>query len=330
MRSIFPCLFLLCLFLVSAPMVKAGPIEASQKPVEKSYPILTPDPHILKKTGTATVVAVIDALRLQLDNDQIIQLSELDIPDLLQADPGDLALQGKELLESLFLNKKVVIYQSPTPQTGRTNRMGYALAHIIRTDDSVWAQGALLSAGLARVRTTPDNNALVSEMLTLEQNARDLSAVLEQEIGDTATLPRKTLWMDGKYQILTPQTAQTARREFQIVEGTVVSAATQKNVIYLNFGSNWRTDFTIGIKPEARRLFSKAGLQPLQWAGKTLRVRGWLEDYNGPYIDIDHPQRIEFIEPEQSAATPQQPPAKPAKKVIKNALPNPEKSGFNS
>ena len=322
MRSVFSFLFLLCLCLGSAPPVKAGPVESPQKSESLSYPTLTPDPHILKKTGTATVIAVIDALRLQLDNDQIIQLSELDSPDLLQADPGELALQGKELLESLFLNKKIIIYQSLTPQTGRTNRMGYELAHIIRADDSVWAQGALLSAGLVRVRTTPDNNALVSDMLTLEQNARNVSV--------SASSPRKTLWTDEKYKILTPQTAQTARREFQIVEGTVVSAATQKNVIYLNFGPNWRTDFTIGIKPEARRLFSKAGLQPLQWAGKTLRVRGWLEDYNGPYIDIDHPQRIEFIEPEHPASTPPQPPVNPAKKVIKNALPNPEKSGFNS
>jgi micrococcal nuclease len=29
--------------------------------------------------------------------------------------------------------------------------------------------------------------------------------------------------------------------------------------------------------------------------GKTIRVRGWVRNYNGPLIEITHPQQIEVL-----------------------------------
>jgi hypothetical protein len=304
---------LLCLLLLSVPAFAQEEKQTAEPPV---YPTLEPDIKVLKRTGQGYVDKAIDPLRLSLKDGRIIQLMGLDIPDLFESDPGPISVAGKELLDSLFQEKKIQIYQNIDQDKGRENRMGYQLAHITRQEDNVWAQGALLSSGLARVRSEPDNRQLVEEMYEIEQEARKKTLSLQEEGSETAlppareaaageenpspNLPTKeeelpNLWQNELYRIYTPETVQKAPRAFQIVEGTIKNAAIVKNRIYLNFGDNWKTDFTVSIGPEARRLFSKEGYNPLQWSGKTVRVRGWIEDYNGPYIDLDHVQRIEFI-----------------------------------
>jgi len=77
--------------------------------------------------------------------------------------------------------------------------------------------------------------------------------------------------------------------------------------VYLNFGKNWRDDFTVSIAPENKRVFSKQSINPLEWNGKILRVRGWVEDYNGAYIEIDHPQAVEVLKQEQNATAKETP-----------------------
>ncbi len=74
-----------------------------------------------------------------------------------------------------------------------------------------------------------------------------------------------------------------------------MSTAMIKNTIYLNFGDNWRTDFTIEIPSNAKRRFSKAGLDPLQWGNTRVRVRGWIDSYNGPIVKVEHPEAIQIL-----------------------------------
>ncbi|MCW8951924.1 MAG: thermonuclease family protein, partial [Rhodospirillales bacterium] len=83
---------------------------------------------------------------------------------------------------------------------------------------------------------------------------------------------------------------------FQLVEGRVVDTANVKGTVYLNFGRNWRTDFTVAIHRRALRLFEKTGVDPLLLKGRTIRVRGWLRSRNGPMIEATHPEQIEAFE----------------------------------
>ena len=295
---------------------------------EKTYPTIIPAPQVLKKTGVGEVTAIIDAIRLQLRDGRIIELSELDIPDMFQREPGDITLEATKLLKEIFLNKKVNIYQNPDARNRKVNRMGHHVAHITLTENDLWAQGALIAEGLARVRTTTEHRALAPELLELEQTAREnIPALLEDE-GSAPPLP--FLWRDQQYKILDTEQALKAVEGFQIVEGTIKKAAIRQNRIYLNFGDNWRYDFTLGIKPESRRLFSKEGHAPLEWRGKTVRVRGWLREYNGPYIEVDHPERIEFIEPEKKEPDLSKAVVPPIdKEIIKDALPDTRDIEFN-
>ncbi len=64
----------------------------------------------------------------------------------------------------------------------------------------------------------------------------------------------------------------------------------------MNFGSNWRTDFTLSLAPKMARLFRREGIDPEIMQGKRTRMRGWLKSFNGPMIKITHPEQIEVLE----------------------------------
>ena len=237
----------------------------------------------LRKTGSGRVTAIIDPQRLQLQGGRIIRLAGLDFPDYdpeddSAEDNGKYTALAMDILRDMLIGKEVDLYQTPKKDWGR---MGHHIAHLERQEGGLWVQGTLLSLGLARVRTSQRNPEMAGQMITREEQAR------ADGLG---------LWVEDTHRILTPDEAAGAAGRFALVEGRVESAAIKKNRVYLNFGQNWRDDFTVSIPPGSKRLFSKQGIDPLSFNGKTVRVRGWVEMYNGPYIEIDHPEAIEIIE----------------------------------
>ena len=67
----------------------------------------------------------------------------------------------------------------------------------------------------------------------------------------------------------------------------------RRNKLYLNFGNNWRDDFTVSVSALNLRKFTKRKIDLKKWNGKKIRVRGWLRSYNGPFMEINHPERFE-------------------------------------
>lgn len=152
-------------------------------------------------------------------------------------------------------------------------------------DDGTWLNGMLVSQGLARVETLPGEVRCAAELLALEAEAR---------------ADGRGIWRLASYHVLSPVEAAAYTNDFEIVEGTVLSAAEVNGRIYLNFGEDWRTDFTLTIAPGDTRAFERAGLEPLSWAGLRLRARGWLSWYNGPQIELDHPEQVELLGQDQT------------------------------
>lgn len=261
--------------------------QEAAKPVTSSAP--QSNFSALRETDTDIVTDVIDPLTLRLKSGTTITLTGLDYPDLEYHNPGELSLMAVKILKDMLLGKSVKVYQSKNIM-GLENRMGHRLAHLERSTDKIWVQGIMLRLGLARVRTTPHNDDLTPEMLALEQEAR------AEKIG---------LWAVPAFGVHTPDTAEKHIGSFQIVEGTIQSVSIKQNQIFLNFGANWRDDFTITITPTNRRAFRNSGIDFQSLGGKTVRVRGWMGSYNGPYIDITHPGQLEFLDKSpQSAALP--------------------------
>lgn len=229
------------------------------------------------------VVAVIDGDTLRIDPPQgdldLVRLAgikgvkpPLDRP----ADrPWPLAVQANQALAELAQGVSVRLIAAERP----VDRYGRLLAQVYLADGR-WLQGELLRAGLARVATSLDSRARAAEMLAIEAEAREA---------------RRGLWASPVYALASSTTVRDRIGSFAVVEGDVVAARRVKDRVYLNFGSDWRDDFTVAIAAAALPLFAQAGLDPLALGGQRIRVRGWVERYNGPAIEATHPEQIEVL-----------------------------------
>lgn len=234
----------------------------------------------MRKTGFSKVTEIVNPLTVKLEDGRFIHLAGLNFADLEFYDPGDLSITAMHILNDFLKDRKVTIYQTKSADKGRKNRMDHHIAHLVRTDNNVWVQGMLLSLGVARVRTTPYNPDMAKQMLPIENTARK---------------SKSGMWDIEEHSVLTPEQAKKHIGTYQIVEGVVNTVSMRKNKLYLNFGQNWRDDFTVAISAFNLKKFTKQKLNPQQWNGKRIRIRGWIESYNGPYMDIDHPERFEAV-----------------------------------
>ncbi len=242
----------------------------------------------LTPLGEAVVVEVVDGDSVVLDRavrgTRRVRLVGLQAPKLPLGRPGfptwPLAANSKQALAALVLDKRVTLALGGAAK----DRHGRLLAHLYGPagDGSAgaWVQGAMLEAGMARVYTVPDTRARVPEMLAAERRAR---------------VARRGIWGDPFYAIRTPTNAARHVGTFQVVQGRVLDVARVKSRVYLNFGPDWRTDFTVTLDARARRLFKKAGIDPLTLKDRSIRVRGWLKRRNGPAIKATHPEQIEVL-----------------------------------
>lgn len=191
-----------------------------------------------------------------------------------------LAQESKDALAEMILGKHVTLNFTGS----RRDRYGRWLAHLQRVDgaETLWVQGAMLRKGMARVYSFPDNRGRVDEMLALERAAR------QERLG---------IWALDYYAIRNPDTAVLDKMlgTFQIIEGRIVDVADVKGTVYLNFGQDWKTDFTVSLDRKAMNLFKDFPSRPQDWTGRAVRVRGWLSNRNGPMIRASHPEQIELL-----------------------------------
>jgi endonuclease YncB( thermonuclease family) len=237
-------------------------------------------PAPLEPGAPGEVVEVVDGDTLFLDDGREVRLVGLQAPKLPLGRPDfeawPLSDDAKAALAELALGRTV------WPAFGglRRDRHGRVLAHLIR-DDGLWLQAELLERGLARVYSFPDNRALVDRMLRHERRARAAA---------------RGIWDHPFYAVRTEAEVRDLTGSFQLVEGRVADVAEVRGRVYINFGRNWRTDFTVTIPPDAVARFTDAGLDPEVYDDHRIRVRGWVEDYNGPLIEADHPEQIERLD----------------------------------
>jgi len=147
--------------------------------------------------------------------------------------------------------------------------------------DGTWVQGSLLEQGLARAEIRPGTRACAAALLAAEARGRDAG---------------HGHWADGPFAVRGPEELAGHIGTFQIVEGTIVGAALRRGRLYLNFGSDWRTDFTVTVAPEDMRLFRREKIDWKSYKGRRVRVRGWVESYYGPQIGVAHPDEIEMLD----------------------------------
>jgi endonuclease YncB( thermonuclease family) len=237
--------------------------------------------------GESVVVAgVNDARTLMLSDGRIVKLAAIEAPQ--PAAPGaparPFAAEAHEGLAAIIAGRPLSLSYAGT----RSDRHGRVLAFLMTGDDRS-AQERLVEAGLARVAPTRDARLCVEPLLAAEARARGA---------------RRGIWRDPRYAVLQAgDLAALAKLEgrFALVEGTVASASSVGGRLYLNFGDDRRTDFTVTVAPADARLFkggpwvrSKSNMPAL--AGRKLRMRGFLDRYNGPEMRLSVPEQVEFLD----------------------------------
>jgi endonuclease YncB( thermonuclease family) len=235
-------------------------------------------PDGLKAGGSAVAVSVVDGDTLVLDDGKQVRLVGIQAPKLPLGRSGfptwPLAQESKTALERLALNRRLTLHYGGR-EVDRHRRL---LAHLVDAETGQWIQGAMLAQGMARVYTFKDNRGIVPEMLALERAAR---------------AARRGIWGLRYYAVRTPETVARDVGSFQLVEGVVHAVAERKNITFVNFAADWKTDFTIVVRGADRKAFRDAGLSLPDLAGKRVRVRGWVKSWNGPMIEATHPEQIE-------------------------------------
>lgn len=214
---------------------------------------------------------------------EVVRLASIQTPNVEELDgakrPGEpLGEEAKTHLESLVLGKEVRISYVGEADTQYRDRHGRLVGQVY-TKDGVWVQGEMLKSGYAMVYSFPDEHEWVLNMLPLEREAREA---------------KRGVWGNDYYTVLPVERALEREGRFSVVEGVVQDIAVKKGNAYINFGADWKTDFTLFIDKAAMKQFRKYDLPGLK--GKRIRSRGWIYERNGPAIDLTHPEQVEILD----------------------------------
>ena len=232
-----------------------------------------------------TVTEVVDGDTVFLDNGLQIRLIGTQAPKLPLGREGfetwPLADEAKVALEDLVLGQKVIVRYGGETRDRYDRVLGQLFVDI--GGDELWVQEKMLLDGLARVYSFADNRSCLATLIAAETKARTL------KLG---------IWADPYYQIRRadrPQALLERLDHYELVEGRVLLAEAAGQGVFLNFGRLWKEDFTVVIGGAALKLFADDGFDPLLIEGALIRVRGWVEERDGPRIEVTHPEQIEVL-----------------------------------
>lgn len=264
-----------------------------------------PQTCTLQAGPTRSVVRVIDAETVLLDDEEEVRLigalaprSPDMRPDAGPWPPEQAAITA---LRDLVTGRSVELATS-----GRArDRYGRLLAHLFLDENGerVWVQGRLLSTGHARAYGLPESFACARELLAHERVAREA---------------RTGLWANAAYATRAADDGGKLlryRNSYQIIEGSVVRVKAAKSRTFLDFGRDWRTDFSAGVDAKVLRANPEWAKTLDKLQGRRVEVRGWIEYRGGPYIAIEDPSQLALIEDGT------QPPAAPGGPVLSSERP---------
>lgn len=218
----------------------------------------------------ATVASVASS-SLTLTDGRRVQLAGIQMPrpDALMAE------EARANLAKLIEGKTVNLGYADRG----TDRHGDLLGYVFIAD--AWLQARLVADGFARAYSRSDTRRCATALLKREAEAR---------------AAKRGIWANAFYRIRKADELGPDIGTFQIVEGKIVAVKVGRERAYVNFGPDYRTDFTVTISARDLKRLAKEGIDPAKWNGKIVRVRGWLTLLNGPEIELTHAEQIELLD----------------------------------
>jgi micrococcal nuclease len=195
---------------------------------------------------------------------------------------SDASAASKAALTALLAGQSVKLRQA----VPASDRYGRAVAHVYFMQDGTERSAGhdMLAQGFAHVSAHVGNSACAKELLSRERAARAAG------LG---------LWASPYYGIVGAESGAellAGRGRFTVVEGKVLSVRESGGTIYVNFGRRWSEALTVTILKRHERMFAQAGLPPKTLQNRRIRVRGWIDERNGPRIEASYPEQIEIAD----------------------------------
>lgn len=198
------------------------------------------------------------------------------------ADPGlwQPEIEARTALERLVAGRGVGVAGNR-----RLDRYGRLVSQLVIAESAapLWVQAYLVENGYARVHVFRDDPCAAA-LLAYEAGARQ---------------DRRGLWKSPHYMPLSasrPFDVLRRRDTYQIVAGRVTGVTTIRSQTYINFGADWREDFTVGAGAHVRRRLIAGGIDVTQLAGRLVEARGWIERKNGPYIELESAEQLRVLD----------------------------------
>jgi endonuclease YncB( thermonuclease family) len=234
--------------------------------------------------ATGRVAKILDGRSFVMDDGREVRLAAIEVPASAD-DTSSRAVAARDAaaaLGTLLAGQSVSLRQAgaTADRYGRT----VAQAYFIGEEGERSAAHELLAAGRARVAAKVGHAGCAAELLAHERQAR---------------LGQLGLWITSDYRVLVAERGQellAERGRFAVAEGKVLSVRESGGTIYMNFGRRWSQALTVTILKRDERIFTGAGLPPKSLENRHLRVRGYVEERNGPRIEVLRPEQIEIAE----------------------------------
>jgi len=230
------------------------------------------------------VVEVIDGDTVKLSNGRLLRYIGLDTPEVRIRDKGGdfkyrpqpFSLEAKEFNRKLVEGKNIRV-EFDIEKTDRYGRLlGYCFL------DKTFVNAELIEQGYAVLYTYPPNVKYVELLVASQKKARER---------------KKGLW--GSFPVIDHTQANSYINQIRSVEGVVLDSYKSAKCVFLNFGQNYKNDFSVIIFDNVLNTFKQKGIDPLNfYNGKKIRVNGKIREYNGPEIIINSPYEIEVLEGE--------------------------------
>ncbi|MFZ5799777.1 MAG: thermonuclease family protein [Candidatus Omnitrophota bacterium] len=227
------------------------------------------------------VKAVIDGDTIVLSNNQKVRYIGLDTPEIFlktetafEYAPKPFAEAAKEFNRKM-VEGKVVRLEFDIERKDKYRRL---LVYCFLDGEMVNAQ--LLRNGLAMLYTQVPNIKYVDLLVKAQQEAREDGL---------------NLWTPER--IIPAEKAGEYIGELASVEGRVLKVKSTSSAVYLNFGRDYRTDFSVVIFKDDLRLFNERKIDlEKDYRNRLVRVSGLIKEYHGPEIIVRHPAQMEIIE----------------------------------
>ena len=171
------------------------------------------------------------------------------------------------------------------------NRWGLVPAWIVRQDrdETRLLQAEVLESGEALFAPDAAAGACADRLHAAERAARRArSGYWRAAAGNTL------------FAAWEPDTFAGHDGHYVIARGRVVSLGKTASTRYLNFGRHWKADLTVTFRSSEENMFNAAlgrsGHKVDDLAGHSVEVRGVLQDRDGPYIALRHPEQLVVLE----------------------------------